>query len=336
MTHTSAFATADARELPLAAGGTVDIYLTSGNVRLRGSDDERVVVRALDGEPLGEDVSLEAEALVVRIREAQGSWKLGPFNVSSRRSRDLGIDVPRTAVVALRTLSGDVDASGIGADSRWATASGDLRVSVEGGRVQLETMSGDAVLEASAAMALTARTVSGDLRVRAPELDVLELSTTSGDIRVEGDLKAASGHVINSVSGDVELLTRSAVRLQVETIAGEVHAVGRHRSEGARGRRSIVVGEGSIPVSVRTTSGDVRLRALGGAAAASVATPPTAPVAPRQPAATTAPTPPAAPTPPTAPKPAPAVGAAPSRVSAGAPAPTELTGPAPTAGGTAG
>ena len=127
----------------------------------------------------------------------------------TRRSPDLDIDLPRTAAISLRTVSGDVEALGIGGASRWASTSGDLRVTVSAGPVQLESMSGDAVVEASAAITLVGRTVSGDLKVRAPRLDGLDASTTSGDVRVEADLAAGSRHAISSVSGDVDVITGS-------------------------------------------------------------------------------------------------------------------------------
>ena len=302
MTDTSAAFDAALHEQPIAAGSTVDIYLTSANLQLRGTDEDRLIVRAQDGEPLGNDVRIDADATSVRIRDTDHAVKLGPMNISHRRSRDLVVDLPRSAAVVLRTLSGDVVATGIGADSRWATASGDLRLSVEGGRVQLETMSGDAILEASGTMTLGARTVSGDLRVRAPRLDTLDASTTSGDVRIEADLgPAATAHQISSVSGDVEVVTGSPVRLRVETIAGDVHATGRHQSEGARGRRTLVVGDGSVEIAVRTTSGDVRLRALEGGERAAKADAPAKPIAPVPPVAPVAPIAPIAPVPPVAP-----------------------------------
>ncbi len=66
--------------------------------------------------------------------------------------------------------------------------------------------------------------------------------------------------MISSVSGDVELTTPSQVRADTASIAGEVRVTGPHLSEGARGRRTLVFGSGTIGVSIRTTSGDIRLR----------------------------------------------------------------------------
>src|SRR3954469_22792197 len=136
MTDTSATSSAPSLELPVDAGTTVDIVVTAGNVWVRGTDESRVVVRARDGEPLGDAIRIEAAPDAVRVRETEGMARLGRFSISTRRSRDLDIDLPRTSAVVLRTLSGDVEATGIAADSRWASASGDLRLTVDAGRVQ--------------------------------------------------------------------------------------------------------------------------------------------------------------------------------------------------------
>jgi hypothetical protein len=299
MTDTAA---TTARDLALERGGSVEIVLTSGDLRLRGVDGDRVVIRARSGEPLGDEVSIEAGPRIVRIRDGGPGLRLGPLSVRTGHAPDLDIDLPQWAAVALRTLSGDVVATGIGGASRWASASGDLRISTSAGPVQLETMSGDATLEASGAIDLGARTVSGDLRVRAPRLESTDVGTTSGDIRLDADLAAGARHAVSSVSGDVEIATASPVRLEAQTITGDVRAQGPHQAEGRRGRRTIVVGKGSVTLSVRTTSGDVRLRALDAhASVAGSAAPPAPPVVPAPPVPPVAPAPPATPAPPAVP-----------------------------------
>ena len=126
------------REIPLDPGGSVDIVLVASDLRIRGIDGDRVIVRSRDGGPLDGKVRIEAAPGIVRIRDGEGSVHLGPLTVHTRRSPDLDIDLPRTAAVTLRTVSGDVEALGIGGASRWASTSGDLRVTVSAGPVQLE------------------------------------------------------------------------------------------------------------------------------------------------------------------------------------------------------
>lgn len=295
------------REAPLGSGGSVEILLTSNAVRIRGTEGDRVIVRTRGGEDIDEEIRIDGSPGQIRIRDAEAGLRLGPLRWRTRRSADLDIDLPRTAALSLRTLSGDVEAVGIGGPSRWGSASGDLRIAVSAGPVAVESMSGNAVLEASGPLSLTARTVSGDLRVRAPLIEMLEASSVSGDIRIEAALGNGAGHAISSVSGDVDLVTTSPVRVETQTIAGDVRATGLHAAEGGRGRRTLVLGDGSIRVTVRTTSGDIRLRgtAPGTAPLPVTRSAPVAQVAPVAPGEPVAPDAPAAPDAPVAPEAAP-------------------------------
>ena len=289
---TSRAETIDARVLPLDSGATVEVLLTSGGVRVRGTDEARLVIRTRDGRRLDDAVTVDVAPGRVRIRDAAGDFRLGPIRLSTRRSADLDLEVPRGTALAVRSLSGDIEATGIRGASRWTTASGDLRLAIETGPVAVETMSGDVILTGEGSLAVTARTVSGDLRLTAPLLDGLDLASTSGDVRVEGDLRPGGKHVIASVSGDVHLATGSPVRIETRTIAGDVRSTGPHRTEGGRGRRVVVIGTGTTPVEIRTTSGDISVRALSSGAIPMP--PPAAPAPPATPALSPAvPVPPA-------------------------------------------
>ena len=157
-------------------------------------------------------------------------------------------------------------------------------------------MSGDIKLEASAAIEARVRSVSGDLTLHAPTFEVLSASTTSGDVRITGALGVGGDHVISSVSGDVDLKTASEVRVDTQSITGDVRAIGTWVTEGGRGRRTLVVGAGSIGVSVRTTSGDIRLRVDDSATAVPpVPAAPEVPPLPQLPELPEVPAPPAAP-----------------------------------------
>jgi hypothetical protein len=273
-------------EVPLEAGGTVELLLSSSDLRIRGTDIDRVILRTRNGRPVDGELTVETEPGRVRIRDAESSARLGPLHLGRRGGIDLDVDVPRTAVIVCRMLSGDVVADGIGGASRWNSASGDIRIAVDAGPVAIETMSGDAVMQASMPLAVNVRTVSGDVRVRAPRLETMTMTTTSGDIAIAAGLAPGARHVVSSVSGDVSLETDSPVRVETHSLTGDVKADGPHRTEGGRGNRTVIVGDGSAVLAVSTTSGDVRIRSALG----------------RDPARqTTSPEPPAAPEPPTDP-----------------------------------
>ena len=155
--------------------------------------------------------------------------------------------------------------------------------------------------------------MSGDVSVRGPRFDALSASTTSGDVRVVADLGERLDHTISSVSGDVDITTSSPVRVDTQTVTGDVRASGTRLAEGGRGRRSLVVGAGSIGLSVRTMSGDILLRgvevtdatASGAWSAPDVPAVPEAPIAPPAPVVPAVPAAPDAPAAPAAPVPPP-------------------------------
>ena len=289
------------RELPLDATGLVEIQMTSSGLRIRGTEYDKVVIRTRNGEPLEGEVEIDAAQDRVVIRDGSaGELRFGPFRVRAHSSADLDLDVPRSARLIIRTLSGDIDGTGIRGESRWSTASGDVRLKVEGGPVSADSMSGDLGIESDVPIAVTLRSVSGDVHIRAPRIEALRAETTSGDVRLEAALAERGVHSVSSVSGDVELSTGSPVRLEAQTISGDIRAAQPHRADGGRGRRVIVVGTGSVPISVRTTSGDVRLRS--GPTAAGIPEAPAAALAPTAPTAAAAPVPPTGPLAPGAPE----------------------------------
>jgi Toastrack DUF4097 len=285
------------RELAMEPHDEVEILVTSSSVVLRGVDRDVFRVQGLGGEDVADDFEIEHLAGKVRLREITTGFKIGSLRIRTGHAPDLEIEVPRAAALSFRSLSGDVEAKGMAGESRWATASGDIRVQVDGGPVAVESMSGDVEVVATAPIELRARSVSGDLDVRGSRFDALAASSTSGDIRVDGALGAGQDHVISSVSGDVELTTSSDVRVDTQSVTGDVQATGTRFAEGGRGRRTLVVGAGTVGVSVRTTSGDIRLRGV----AATDGSAPTRSVPPRAPATTRTPDVPAAPVPPVAP-----------------------------------
>jgi hypothetical protein len=300
MTETT-YSNASTRELPLAPGGEVHVHLTSNDARIRGTDRDVVTVRAPGGEDLDDEIIITEDGDRVSIRNAETGVSFGNLRIGTQGSADLDIEVPRSARLTFKTLSGDVIAEGIGRGSRWSTSSGDLRLVVGGGSVTADSMSGDLTIEATDAVGIRVRSVSGDVRLSAPRLDALQLSSTSGDVRIAGELGSDFEHTISSVSGDVYVDSSSPIRLESQTIAGDVRATGAHRAEGGRGRRTIVVGDGSVRLAVRTTSGDIRLR--GGDSIDGDVLPPLAPVPPVAPVAPVAPIAPVPPVPPVAPVP---------------------------------
>ena len=177
MTDTTSVTTT-VREVPLAPGGELSINLTSSDVRIKAVDGDAVTVRTRGGEDIDDEVLVESEAGRVTIRDAGRGYRIGPIRLPGHGTAALDIDVPRAARISCRTLSGDVEAHGVGHESRWSTASGDIHLTIEGGSLTVDTMSGDLTVESRGPVGVRARTVSGDLRIHAPRIEALQASST--------------------------------------------------------------------------------------------------------------------------------------------------------------
>ena len=235
--------------------GRLAIRLAAAELRLTGTDGDRVVVRTPRGAALPERVVIETVdgGLTVREKELRGlTFSLG------RKVVQLEIEVPATAEIAIDTASGWLDGQGLRGEQRYRTASGETRLLAGAGRIEFNTVSGDVSIELADTTDLAVRSVSGDLQVRGARLSGLRIGTTSGDVRIDSPLVGRSGNTIETLSGDVSLVATSGLRVEARTVSGDLTSALPHRSEGQMGRRTLVVGDGSIELGFRSVSGDLR------------------------------------------------------------------------------
>ena len=237
--------------------GRLAIHLASAEIRLVGIDGDRVVVRTPSGRPLTDRISIEPadDGLTIRERDGHGiSFGRG------RRVAQLAIDVPRGAEVSVAMASGWLDALDLTGEQRYRATSSETRLRGVAGDIELSTVSGDATIELGGATQLSIKSVSGDVRVSGGRLDALRVATTSGDVRVESPLVGSAGNRIETLSGDAEIVAGAGIRVEARTISGDLTSDLPHRSEGRMGRRTLVVGDGSIALEFRSVSGDLRIR----------------------------------------------------------------------------
>jgi DUF4097 and DUF4098 domain-containing protein YvlB len=268
--------------------GSVAIKLAAAEIRLTGTDTDQVVVRSLDGRPLPSRVTVETteDALTIREREHFGlTFAIGEKTVQ------LDVELPAEADLTVDTASGDIEARDLRGEQRYRTASGDTRLDGAGGTIELNSVSGDTVIALAASADLAIRSVSGDVSVSGGEITALRIGTTSGDIRVDSPIRARTGTQIDTLSGDVSLVAEAGMRVDARTVSGDLTSDLPHRSDGRMGRRTLVVGDGSVEVAFRSVSGDLQVHDARRRGAA----PPAAPVRPVPPAPPAAPAPPRAP-----------------------------------------
>ncbi len=236
--------------------GRLVIRQASGEVSVRGVEGGQVRVEADDGDAFSERYSVETGKDSLEIRQIE---KLG-FGIFGRgESVDLEIEVPHGANISIETQSGDIEARDLDGSKSFRTASGEIVLQRLSGAVEVETVSGDLEIEGPAPLDLKGRTVSGDVELRVPMLRRMDLGTTSGDMQIDAELRGDGPFAIRTISGDVQIVGRTGIRIEAETITGDLSSDLPSKRESQLGRRVIVVGRPGPTLSFRSVSGDLHV-----------------------------------------------------------------------------
>lgn len=263
------------RDFDAAGVRQVQVENARGLVTVRAVSASRIHVSALkrvrggigsQTHDLADRVQVTADSrggtLVIEVRYPLGHathlnfWDLLRGAEPPRIEVQLTLEVPARLGLDVRTVSGDVNSTGLTGAESIETVSGDVRVTDAGGPLRVRTVSGDLELHRVAASSL--HTTSGDLeaeRVAGPfaiettsgdvvlrdASDSARVVTTSGEVRVIG---AGHGLTVRTRSGDVDL----------REVGGEV------RVESASGDVTMGLVEALSGVEVSTASGDIALR----------------------------------------------------------------------------
>ena len=240
----------------IGARGRLVVRQASGEVTVRGVEGDRVRVEADDAKQFKDRYTVEADDGSLEIRQAE---KLG-FGIFGRgESVDLEIEVPHGANVTIETQSGDIEASDLDGAKAFRTASGEVVLQRLSGALEVETVSGDLEIEGPAPLDLKGRTVSGDVELRVPLLRRLDFNTTSGDMQLDAELKGDGPFALKTISGDVQIVGRSGIRIEAETITGDLSSDLPSKRESQLGRRVLVVGRPGPTLSFRSVSGDLHV-----------------------------------------------------------------------------
>jgi hypothetical protein len=236
------------------------------------------------------DVTKGASRAEVRVRYKEHDRR-GRRNYNS--SADYRVTAPPDTRVTAHSVSGDIQASRMKGDLSVETVSGDVTIDSSTRVSTAKTVSGDVDLTGIAAEgSLAASSVSGDVTARGLKASRLELSTVSGSVELHdvtcdaAEIQSTSGDVqylgaiarqgryeLQSHSGNIIFAPGSGVGFDVEatTFSGEVRSdvelklrASDPDESGRRGnrRRSIrgTYGDGSAVVELTTFSGDIVIR----------------------------------------------------------------------------
>ena len=261
----------------LDRGGTVDLSLISGRIRVTGWDRQEVKISAAIDEGL---LRLDANGsrVTLSVDEADGTRRhRGRHDVGDARYE---VSVPRGSRLILEAVSGDVSASGSQGEIEATSVSGDVdvangvrEVSVESvsgsahaaqinGNLRAESVSGDVRVETVTGN-VEASSVSGSIRLIGVQSKDVRTETVSGDVVYSGSIEPGGRYSFESHSGNVRLsIPRGAgAQFSVETFSGDITTdfpVTVPPTSGTReGRMDFTIGDGRARVTAQTFSGRI-------------------------------------------------------------------------------
>ena len=283
------------RTVRIGTDGTLEVSNIAGDITVsRGSGSEAKidVVRTARGR---DDADAKEQLSLTRVDINEGNGRVEvreryPERGSSSRrnwsvTTDVTIAAPEGTHLILKSVSGNLKATGITGDVAMETVSGDVQVSGGGrvataksisGNVQVSdtkvdgsldasSVSGDVRLQRVSARRISIGSVSGNVRLEDVQSDRVDAHTTSGNASFDGALAKNGRYELKSFSGEVRIALsgNTGFELEASSFSGDVHSdlpITTHGSSDDRRRRrslSGTYGDGSAVLNVSTFSGSV-------------------------------------------------------------------------------
>lgn len=241
--------------------GRFTLRQASGEITIRGVEGDRIRVRSLDDDRGLDDMfTVETGSDFVELRQIEKlGLGLGIRMFGKGDSPELAVEVPHGAKVSIDTASAEVRASDLSGEKRFRTASGDLDLIRLAGPLDVQTVSGDVEIEGQAPLDLSAKSVSGDVKLRAPRLRRLEMTTTSGDMWLDAELAGNGPFALRTISGDVTIVGRGGIRIEAQTITGDLSSDLPSKRESMTGRKVLIVGRAGPTLGFQSVSGDLHV-----------------------------------------------------------------------------
>jgi DUF4097 and DUF4098 domain-containing protein YvlB len=266
---------AETHALEIAKGGTLEVDLAGGDVRVKTSEDapslsatvttwagsREEADKALARAKL--EISKNGDGLRVTLVDATTEKEITGGHARSTAQADLEIRVPAGVRLEIKTESGDVEAEGPFAASKVHSSYGSVRIKSVEGELEATSDSGDVSVAGVRGKSFVAKSSYGKVEVVDCESAGIEARSSSGDVRLQ-DVRGERLRV-GSDYGDVRLL-RVSGDIEAKLSSGSVHAVG---LTGPRASISTDYGEVNVEkasgiLEAHSSSGDVRVKGFEG------------------------------------------------------------------------
>ncbi len=266
-------------ERAFATGAHCEISLVNvrGTIKVVGWDKPEVAVVAVKhlGTYMGAqqafdetEVVMEQQGPVVSLRThmARGFNPFAWIGLGTTPPEvDYTVQAPFKSEVAVRTVSGPVQISGIQGSVYARTVNGDLYLQNITGNVMVHGVNGRFSGEELAGN-LGARTVDGAIGVRRSRLASFSAKTVSGDISLESPLDERGAYSATTVSGNLHLFVPTDTRatIQLASTTGKAQCdLACTVTESRRGAWRGVLNGGGATVDFHTVSGNLLVGMAG-------------------------------------------------------------------------
>jgi hypothetical protein len=227
---------------------TVLVHSFSGNITVSSGAAGEVRVEATKRVPGhgGADAKSGAENARVSVEERAGRVEVRAWTPRgpTRVAVDFDVVVPSSAVIELKSLSGDISVTGVKGGVTAESMSGNIMATSLASGSTLKTVSGNVLVNASTVSGdLSANSVSGNVTAKGLKVRSLSAGTVSGNVAVQN--ASCDRATVRSVSGNVEIggaMPKSA-RYELKSHSGDV--------------RVIVDGKTGFEVDLSTWSGSI-------------------------------------------------------------------------------
>ena len=185
---------------PMKPGGTIAVQNLAGDVEITGWDKSSLHIGG----------SLGSEQQQLKVTGSGNQMKIKVIYPPKGHDNDgahLKIQVPKSSGVVASTVSADVRTTGLA------------------GKQQVQSVSGDVVLD-SADAPINAQSVSGEVTLKAGH-DLprhVSLQTTSGRVLLAGRPASDGAYRLNAVSGDIQIAVpkNAKAAYDLRTISGDI------------------------------------------------------------------------------------------------------------------
>ncbi len=269
------------KTLDWLSGGELKVDITSGQIDIRGWDDEQI---KLTGEFDGDDDQLvfktSGKDVKLEIRDQHTSW----WGNSSHNSAnfivyvpfDSDLDIEGTSLeievnqvkgaLEVNSISGSIQANGPSDRVDIESISGNIEIEDASGKVRLRTVSGDIKADVEA-NSFVAKTVSGDIDGRIGRSEYVSTLSVSGDVEIELSLVSDARVEGQTVSGDLEFDFVDQINADFELNTGPGgdirNKLSDHQPEDSSHWGQVLnftLGDGDTTIELETMSGNISLK----------------------------------------------------------------------------